>query len=79
MNASQFREKMEAFAKLRNIPLHDVLSDIDEIGVYALTKTESERNDYFQRAFIVYCQGFPDALPPGTTSLRRREAELADD
>lgn len=79
MNPSQFRELMESFARLRNIPLNDVLHDIDEIGLYALTLPEGQREGYFQRAYKVYCDGYPTALPPGTKSLRRREAEQSDD
>ena len=73
MDASEFRSAMESFARARNIPLNDVLHDIEEVGIWALQKPEEQRASFFQHAFNVYCEGFPIALPVGTKSLRRRE------
>lgn len=79
MNASEFRSAMENFAKSRNIPLYDVLHDIDEVGAFAVQKPKDQQETFFLRAFQVYCQGFPTALPVGTTSLRRKATEEDDD
>jgi hypothetical protein len=79
MDASEFRRSMEEFARSRNIPLNDVLHDIDETGMLALQRSDEERPVFFQRAFKIYCEGFPVPLPVGTQSLRRRNQEDSDD
>jgi hypothetical protein len=78
MNAIEFRSAMEAFARARNIPLNDVLHDIEEVGMYAMQRPEAERSPFFQRAFTIYCEGFPVALPVGTKSIRRREEDSSN-
>lgn len=75
MNATEFRVRMEEFARLRNIPLRDILNDIDEIGQRGLRVSRERQAEYFQSVFDLYCQGFPVALPKGTTSLRGREED----
>lgn len=79
MNATEFRAKMEAFAKTRNIPLNDILCDCDDIILYTSTLDADRREDYLSRVFVSYKAGFPVALPVGTTSLRRRQAALEDE
>jgi len=79
MNPTEFRIAMEDFARSMNIPLHDVLCEIEEVGAYSLQQPPSKQEDFLANAFIQYCKGFPHPLPKGTTSLRRRMAELEDD
>lgn len=79
MDATTFRAEMEAFGRKMNIPLRDLLHDIEEIGLYSQTLPEEERSGYFLRATFVYYKGFPVPLPVGTKSLRLREAEAAED
>lgn len=79
MNATQFREAMEAHAKKMNIPLRDVLADIDEIGHIVMQKPEGDREAFMYYIFIKYCAGFPEPLPLGTKSIRQRYAEAEED
>lgn len=78
MDAATFRRKMEEFGRSRNIPLRDILYDIDEIGLESMTVDADEREAFFARSYAMYCLGFPQALPPGTKSLREREGSDSD-
>lgn len=78
MDGVSFRREMLRFAELRNIPLFDVLHDIDETILF-VTAQEEDKEALLAQAFSVYCRGFPTALPPGTTSVRRRQAKLDEE
>lgn len=71
---------MEEFARKMNIPLHDVICDIEDAGIYARASVPDEfLEDFYAHSFKVYCEGFPAPLPVGTTSIRLREAAFYQD
>lgn len=71
---------MEDFARTMNIPLHDVLCDIEDAGVYARASVPDEfLEEFYAHSFKVYCEGFPEPLPVGTISIRLREAAYYQD
>lgn len=78
MDAITFRRKMEEFAKARNIPLRDILFDIEQIGLESLTLGPDEQLAFFDHSYNMYCLGFPQALPVGTRSLRERDGSDSD-
>lgn len=74
MEAVQFRHAMETFAKDRNIPLRDILTTIDQVGLESRTVPDDQKPAFFQRAYMMFCMGFPTALPAGTKSLYEEDS-----
>lgn len=78
MDAVQFRRAMEDFARSRNIPLRDILVDIEKIGLESLTLSPEEAPLFFEHSYKMYCRGFPIPLPAGTRSLQERSESDSD-
>lgn len=78
MDAVEFRHAMEEFAVTRNIPLRDILIDIEKIGLESLTLSPEEAPLFFQHSYQMYCMGFPVALPKGTRSVHERDGSESD-
>lgn len=78
MNAVQFRHAMEEFARTRNIPLRDILIDIEKIGLESLTLSPEEAPLFFKHSYDMYCAGFPVPLPKGTRSVHEHDGSDSD-
>lgn len=78
MNAVEFRKAMEEFAMSRNIPLRDILTDIEKFGLESLTLSPEEAPLFFEYSYKMFCIGFPVPLPKGTRSLHERDGSESD-
>ena len=69
MNNRQFCDAMEHFGRSMNIPLRDVLKQIQESGQMSLTIPQDQRDHFLLGEFLQWQAGFPEPLPKGTKSI----------
>ena len=74
MENTEFILAMEKFGRLKNIPKRDVLDQAYASGQLSLQYGDREQRKQFLLAeYLMYCAGFPSALPAGTRSIKEHD------